>query len=315
MGIMDEVQRLAREGKPQEGLGLVARKANEGDGEALFVLAIWRSWGLYGPHDPVAALGLLERSQAAGWPEALPLRATLIGNGTGCTADPQLARGLLAPLAETNPAIAELLRLSESIDDRPLEQEVIRADPDIRIARGFLSEEECAYVMRKAEPTLRPSMIIDDVTKRPVLHPVRTSFSMNFDHSTEDLVINAINRRIARFTGSDVRSGEPLHILRYTPGQEFRPHLDAMPGEPNQREWTALIYLNDGYEGGATVFPEIGVSTRGNAGDCLIFRVCNETGESDLRLKHAGEPVTKGIKWLASRWIRQRTYIPDIVRG
>ena len=315
MGIMDEVQRLAREGKPQEGLGLIARKANEGDGEALFVLANWRSWGLYGPHDPAAALALLERSEAAGWSEALPLRATMIGNGTGCAADPERARQLLAPLARTDPAVAEQLRLAEAIEKRAIDQRAVRADPDIRLARGFISPDECAYVMRKAEPTLRPSMIIDDVTRRPVLNPVRTSFSMNFDHSTEDVVVNAINRRIARFTGSQVASGEPLHILRYTPGQEFRPHLDAMAGEPNQREWTALIYLNEGYQGGATVFPDLGVTVRGDAGDCLIFRVCTEAGEPDQRLKHAGEPVTEGVKWLASRWIRQRAYIPEIVKG
>lgn len=312
---MDEVQRLARQGNPGEGIALVARSANDGDGEALFILANWRLWGLYGPHDPAAALDLLHRAQAAGWSEALPLRAVLIGNGTGCAADPGQAREMLEPLAASNPAVAGQLRLLDAMEDRPFEAEVLSADPDIRLARAFLAAEECTYLMRKAEPALRPSMIIDDATRRPVPHPVRTSFSMNFDPASEDLVVHAINRRIAALTGSDVSSGEPLHILRYTPGQEFRPHLDAMPGEANQREWTALIYLNEGYGGGATLFPDLGISAKGSTGDCLIFRVCNDAGEADLRLKHAGEPVTQGVKWLASRWIRRHAYVPEIVRG
>lgn len=312
---MDEVQRLARQGNPGEGLALVARSANDGDGEALFILANWRLWGLYGPHDPAAALDLLGRSEAAGWPEALPLRATLIGNGTGCAANPERARAMLEPLGASDPVIAEQLRLLDAMDDRPFQEEALSVDPDIRLVRGFLTAGECAYLMRRAEPALRPSMIIDDATRRPVPHPVRTSFSMNFDPASEDLVVHAINRRIAKLTGSDVGNGEPLHILRYTPGQEFRPHLDAMPGESNQREWTALTYLNDGYAGGATVFPDLGISAKGSAGDCLIFRVCNPAGDADVRLKHAGEPVAEGVKWLASRWIRRQAYVPEIVRG
>jgi prolyl 4-hydroxylase len=315
MSIMDEVQRLARHGNPGEGIALIARSASDGDGEALFILANWRLWGLYGPRDPAAAVDLLARAEAAGWAEALPLRATLIGNGTSGPADPQRARKMLQPLAASDPAIAEQLGLLDAIKERPCVIDTLSADPDIRIARSFLSLEECGYLMRKAEPALRPSMIIDDATRRPVPHPVRTSFSMNFDPASEDLVVHAINRRIAELTGTDVRSGEPLHILRYSPGQEFRPHLDAMPGETNQREWTALVYLNQGYEGGATVFPDLGISAKGSAGDCLIFRVCDPAGEADLRLKHAGEPVTGGIKWLASRWIRRHAYVPEIARG
>lgn len=316
MAIMDEVQRLAREGKPREGIDLVARLAEEGQGEAQYILANWRLWGLYGPRDPEAALQLLERSEIAGWPEALPLRAILIGNGTGCNADPAGARLLLEQIASSHPEIAGQLHLLDAMDDAPASRtELLSADPEIRLVANFLSFDECDYLMRKSEPMLRPSMIIDDRTRRPVPHHQRTSFSMNFDPANEDLVVYAINRRIAAATGSDDRAGEPLHILRYTPGQEFRPHIDAMPGESNQREWTALTYLNDDYGGGATVFPEIGVTVRGNTGDCLIFRVCDDSGNADMRVLHAGEPVSSGVKWLASRWIRQRPYTPEVMQG
>ena len=316
MTIMDEVQRLAREGRPREAIDLITRSAEEGHGEAQFILANWRLWGLYGPRDPVAALELLKRSHMAGWPEALPLRATLIGNGTGTDADPARARSMLEPIAASQPDIAEQIRVLDAMDNVPAGKvEVLSSNPDIRLVRDFLSANECDYLKRRSEPMLRPSMIIDDRTRRPIPHPARTSFSMNFDPANEDLVVHAINRRIAAVTGSDVRAGEPLHILRYTQGQEFRPHLDAMPGEANQREWTALTYLNDEYEGGATVFPDIGLTARGQTGDCLVFRVCDEKGNADMRLRHAGEPVTGGVKWLASRWIRQRPYTPEVMKG
>src|SRR3546814_1167868 len=52
---------------------------------------------------------------------------------------------------------------------------------------------------------------------------------------------------------------------RYAPGQHFRAHHDyfheseyywqRMKNEGGQRTWTAMIYLNDVAEGGATWFP------------------------------------------------------------
>ena len=315
MNIMAEVQRLARAGKPREGIALIERAAADADPEALLILANWRLWGLYGPRDLIAVHDLLERATAVGCGEAALLRATLIGNGTGCASDPRAARAILEGLAPTEPQAAEQLALLDRMATAAsFDEEILSTDPAVRMARAFLSGDECAYLIRKAEPLLRPSMILDQQTGRPRPDPVRTSSSMNFDPSNEDLVINAINRRIAALTDSDVAAGEPLHILRYTPGQEFRPHLDAIAGADNQRQWTALIYLNEGFVGGETVFPEIGITTVGKPGDCLIFRVCSNGGTVDLRLRHAGLPVTQGIKWLASRWIRQRPYAPEILR-
>lgn len=313
MSIMDRVEELARAGKPREGIALMERSAAAADPEALFILANWRLWGLYGPKDLAATHSLLDQATDAGWPGAAVLRATLIGNGTGCLADPERARRLMEPLARDDPRAAEQLRLVARMTGGAPPTEILSADPDIRIARAFLTDGECAYLIGRAEPRLRPSTIIDPMTGRPRPHPVRTSSSMNFAPPDEDLVVHALNRRIALLTATDVATGEPLHVLRYTVGQEFRPHLDAIAGAKNQRQWTALIYLNDEFDGGETVFPEIGITTVGRPGDCLIFRVSDDDGKPDQRLRHAGLPVTGGTKWLASRWIRQRPYEAEVM--
>ncbi len=310
---MDRVEALARAGKPREGVALIEQSAAAADPEAMFILANWRLWGLYGPRDLAATHSLLAESAKAGWHEARILQATLIGNGTGSLADPQRARRLLQALAPDDPGAATQLGLLAEMTDQVPPSEILCTDPDVRMARGFLTPQECAYLVGKAEPQLRPSMIIDEITGRPRPHPVRTSSSMNFGPTEEDLVIHAINRRIALLTATDVAFGEPLHVLRYTTGQEFRPHLDAVAGAANQRQWTALIYLNAAFDGGATVFPAINITTIGQPGDCLLFRVSDDEGRPDQRLRHAGLPVTRGIKWLASRWIRQRAYEAEVM--
>lgn len=310
---MAEAQRLARAGKPADGIALVERSAASGDAEALLALANWRLWGLYGPRDLAAAHRHLERAAAAGSREAAKLRAILIGNGTGRAADPEGARHLMRELAAEDAQAAEQLALLDRMPGTPaFEVEILSADPDIRLLRGFMTGEECDYLVRQAEPLMRPSMIIDPATGRQVPHPFRTSTSMNFDPTLEDLVVHALNRRIAAATGTLVDAGEPLHILHYAPGQEFRPHLDAIDGAKNQRQWTALTYLNDGFEGGETTFLDLGITTIGRKGDCLVFRVAHDDGTADRRVRHAGLPVTAGVKWLASRWIRERPYEAEI---
>ena len=42
---------------------------------------------------------------------------------------------------------------------------------------------------------------------------------------------------------------------------------------------------------------------RGAIGDMLVFPNLGADGQRDDRMLHAGLPVTRGEKWLASRWI------------
>jgi prolyl 4-hydroxylase len=306
VSILDQAQRLAASGRRGEAVALVESEARRGDGEALFALANWRLYGLFGARDPAAAHPLLERAAAAGWADATRLRANLLANGTGCAADPEAALALLRAAFPDDPQIAVL----QGMDDSEPTVEPLSEEPPVRFVRSLFSRAECEYLMALAAPALRPSVIIDDVTRRPKPDPVRTSDGMNFGPAQEDLVVNALNRRIAAATGTAYEAGEPLHVLRYVPGQEYRPHLDALPGAGNQRSWTALVYLNEGYEGGETVFDRIGLSAKGAVGDCLVFRNVDAKGRGDPRARHAGAPVTEGVKWLATRWIRERPFDP-----
>jgi prolyl 4-hydroxylase len=313
MGVMDEAQALAKAGRGAEAKRHVERAAASGDPEALLALANWRLFGLYGPRDLAEAHRLLGRAAAAGDTDAVRMQATLIGNGTGCRADPARAARLLGSIAGVDSFaafqlafLAKMMRLDQA---NALPSEVLSKDPPVRLIRGLLLPEESSYLMTLSEPRLEPSFIIDPSgARRP--HPTRTSSGTSFGPLDEDLVVRAINSRIAALTGTDVAWGEPLHILRYEPGQEYRPHLDTLPGVSNQRGWTMLIYLNADYDGGETAFDRLGVVAKGGPGDGLLFRSIDAAGRPDERTRHAGLPVRSGTKWLATRWIRQGPYHP-----
>ena len=103
---------------------------------------------------------------------------------------------------------------------------------------------------------------------------------------------------------------QALHVLRYRPGQQYRPHHDAhaYTPVPNRRHQTAILYLNNDYAGGETAFTELGIQVRGVPGDLLVFDNLDAHGAPDPRMLHAGNPVTAGEKWIATRWIRGADY-------
>jgi prolyl 4-hydroxylase len=195
---------------------------------------------------------------------------------------------------------------------RPPPVRPLSTAPRVAACEGFMTKIECAYLRESAEPALEPSMVIDPTTGALVPHPVRSSDAATFGVFAEDLVVNALNRRMAAVSGTRFDQGEPLQLLRYRPGGEYKPHMDALPAEPNQRVLTVLIYLSDDYQGGETRFPHTGLSYRGRTGDALLFRNAGADGRPDPLSLHAGLPVTRGIKYLASRWIRagKFTYPP-----
>jgi prolyl 4-hydroxylase len=73
---------------------------------------------------------------------------------------------------------------------------------------------------------------------------------------------------------------------------------------------TLIIYLNDVEEGGETVFPESGLSVSPRQGSGLYFEYCNHLGQLDPLSLHAGAPVIAGEKWIVTKWMRQRRFVP-----
>ena len=67
---------------------------------------------------------------------------------------------------------------------------------------------------------------------------------------------------------------------------------------------TFLVRLNDDYEGGETFFPTPGLKLKGRTGDAILFRNAGADGRRDSAAGHAGLPVARGEKLIASRWIR-----------
>ena len=291
-----------------------------GDPSAARELAIWLLSGQLIRRDLAASRAMFERAAALGDGDSAAVARAFIAGGVGGPPDWPRAMALLRGASANDCQTAAQLQLIEGMklgaDGAPLGEprfEILSDAPEVRLFPGLFSAAECAYLGAVAEPLLQPSVVVDPRTGRQVANPVRTSSAAGFPFAEENPAIHALNRRLAAASGSDVRSGEPLQVLRYAPGEQYHEHSDALPGVPpnQQRVLTFLVYLNEDYDGGETAFPALGVRVRGRTGDGLLFRNALPDGMVDPRAIHAGLPVTRGVKLLASRWIRAAPLIVE----
>lgn len=191
---------------------------------------------------------------------------------------------------------------------------VHRERPFIATFDDVLDPLECEYVIGIASGRVQRSLVHDPATGGPMLHPMRTSHSMTFTADDDDFWLRQLQRRLAALTGMPFAQAEPLAVLRYARGEEYRPHRDYLrdPAElaadaPGQRLRTVFVYLSDVAAGGETDFPLLGVRIAPRRGRVVLFDNVGADGSPDPDTLHAGLPVERGRKWLATLWMRERS--------
>ena len=167
--------------------------------------------------------------------------------------------------------------------------------------------------------------LYDPKTGQPVLGAeTRLNRIANFNLADTQLLNILVQARMAAVLGAPMAMLEPFAVLHYAPGEEYGEHVDYLdPAIPayaaelermGQRVATCLIYLNDGYEGGETEFPQLGLKFKGGKGDALVFASADMAGRPDPRTVHAGRTPASGEKWLLSQFFRNRPMVGNQVR-
>ena len=185
---------------------------------------------------------------------------------------------------------------------------------DLFVVRNVLPPDLCRDMIALVDQHLSPSAIMAP-------HPdpdYRTSYSGNPppDHP----LMVEVDRRISEVVGIQRELGETIQGQRYAVGQQFKPHWDYfIPGEPyypqqrevgGQRTWTAMAFLNEPEGGGHTNFTEVGVSIRPRTGNLLVWNNLTPEGQPNSLSMHQGSPVTAGVKYVITKWYRERPWRP-----
>lgn len=311
-----DIVEAARHGEtaPMRALAatLLLRDVDDGDARSLLELAART--------DVIAAATLAARA-CAGRPVS---NASLLESARLRLRDARYPRAeaVSAPIIRTPAAAAphepdwDLLpqKTSEALSIRPAgKPEQVSLAPDIAVHRKAVPDEVCEYLIAHAALRLGPSLVYNPMSGAMMQDPLRTSSTACLALLDLDLAVIAVNRLMAACAGLAHEQGEFLSVLRYAPGQLYRPHLDCIPSGPDfdrngQRVRTALLYLNDDYEGGETHFLAPDLRFRGARGDIIVFSNVDAASKPDPLSRHAGLAVTRGEKWLGSRWFRDRAF-------
>ncbi len=267
--------------------------------------------------DWVAIYLALRRGDVLGADEGKALAAKLRDAGAPLAhrlSDPDGERGATQPVTIEEIAAAAAAAQTAGADQAA---RALNTGPDILHFEKALTPEECDYVICASAPLLTPSRVVNSETSKADHAQYRTSDGAMFGLLDLDLTLIAIYTRLSQYAGVPIENCELMGILRYTPGQEYKPHHDFLPEDAadysevkrsGQRIRTLLIALNDDYEGGETLFPKLDVSLRGAPGDAFLFHNTDEREEPFPNTLHAGAPVVSGEKWLLTLWCRARPF-------
>lgn len=214
----------------------------------------------------------------------------------------------------------------------------LRTTPRLSLAENLISAVDAQAVIELATPTLHPSRVVAKRqtgeqrvrTRQQLRHdaaesvPGRTSHSCKVSPHAHP-ALRALVQRVSFLLGLTPAHAEPVQVLRYLPGEQYKPHYDyfdpagaayadAMSaGGRGQRVATAFVYLTtlpDG-AGGTTTFhrshPPVSVPPKLGRG--ALWRNVLDCGAPDENSLHSGDRVNGGPgteKWAVNIFFRER---------
>jgi len=215
--------------------------------------------------------------------------------------------------------------------------EVHNVEPPLIALHNFLSQDECNILIDSAmhEGDFQRSTTGSEQETNNIRTSSTAWLRDDDEDSSKSRVLRILADRVASIVGLAPSFQENLQVIQYSETQKFDVHTDHLDEfnhlECKGRLATCLIYLNSSegggrqpqtgqcFTGGETYFPDFDVKVSPQQGTSIFFfNTLERPGMSeysdemflnvDLRLRHAGLPVTCGIKWACNRWIHPIQY-------
>lgn len=135
-----------------------------------------------------------------------------------------------------------------------------------------------------------------------------STFWCNLD-CKKSAVSAQINAKISEHLQIPSIHFEPIQLLKYTAGQFYVPHHDYSFEELKlacgPRILTFFLYLSDVEAGGATNFPDLGITITPQKGKAVLWpnTLSSNPAFKDTRMTHEAQVVTLGVKYAANVWV------------
>jgi len=163
------------------------------------------------------------------------------------------------------------------------------------------SEDLSVFDAQETNRTGRTSWAVDKITRDTQIVPMG-----NLYPKIETLLRECVSQIINPFYDIEVSGSEIPQILSYSIGGHYKPHIDGESiwvsprGEKiwkksTDRDISTVFFLNNNFEGGDFVFPDLKIRIRPEPGMMVCF-------PSNHHYMHGVEPVTRGKRYSIVTW-------------
>ena len=183
--------------------------------------------------------------------------------------------------------------------------------PGLRVVQNFLTADKCDELVRFLSKQPSKDAKVQHVGPKSGTQEERLSQQRITKHvetgamrqTTIDLIVLAFRDVVTPYFKARIETLEEPFALKYAPGGKFGLHADSEHWSAGKKRWvrshdrdySVLLYLNDGYEGGAISFPNFKLRIQPKRGMLLTF-------PSDHRFIHEAEPLISGERYVLVSW-------------
>jgi predicted 2-oxoglutarate/Fe(II)-dependent dioxygenase YbiX len=187
------------------------------------------------------------------------------------------------------------------------------APPGLLVIENYLDAETCRHwceVFDRQETSPATVQVLDD--KRPgaaprfKLDPQRvTSFVPQAELSAAipEQLMAAYRNEVTPYFNAELAFMTSPSALKYEAGGKYQGHADSEYWDMKTERWvrsmdrdfSVLLYLNDGYEGGTLYFRNFDLRLTPRPGMLVAF-------PSDHRFLHEAEPLLSGTRYVVVAW-------------
>ena len=226
---------------------------------------------------------------------------------------PTHVRNIQPPLAYPRPPDGFLEKGFMHLSNRETASLVVSVKlPKLWVFDNLVNKNEADSLIRDAVSKLTPSNVVDNENGGNKADSARTSSGVFYPRASHP-TIALIEDRVSGLSQWSKNNFESVHVLRYLPGEEYKPHNDYFDSTAagaesrlsrgGQRVASFIVFLSDTEQGGETVFPVVGLSVAPKTGRAVMFSY--PTPDKSSKTLHGGAPVIKGEKWVAVIWMRE----------